>query len=82
MLQKKKKKKKKRPITLTTCARCQKAGKVNTHSSAKVGATVGAVSNDAQSSLVALLLAVELATLLGRHVLASRGGWLAGCGVG
>jgi len=31
---------------------------------------MGAVSNDAQSSLVALLLGLELATLLGRHVLA------------
>jgi len=41
-----------------------------THIPTKVRAAMGAVSNDAQSSLVALLLGLELATLLGRHVLA------------
>jgi len=39
---------------------------------------MGAVSNDAQSGLVALLLAVELATLLGRHVLGVEVGVTAG----
>jgi len=46
--------------------------KRNTHRSAEVSATMGAVANDAQRSLIALLLAVELATLLGRHVFTSR----------
>ena len=36
------------------------------------------VSNDAQSGLVALLLAVELATLLRRHVLGVEVGVTAG----
>jgi hypothetical protein len=43
-----------------------------THSSAKVRTAMGAVANDAQSSLVALLLTVELATLLGRHGWSAR----------
>ena len=38
-----------------------------TYRSTKVRATMGAVANNAQRSLVALLLAVELTTLLGRH---------------
>ena len=40
---------------------------------------MGAVANNAQRSLVALLLAVELATLLGRHDVCTsteRGGLL------
>ena len=47
---------------------------MNMHSSAKVGATRGGVSNEEQSSLIALLLAVELATLLSQHLLTSRWG--------
>jgi hypothetical protein len=39
---------------------------------------MGTVSNDAQSGLVALLLTVELATLLSRHVLGVEVGWTAG----
>jgi hypothetical protein len=43
---------------------------------------MGAVANDAQRSLIALLLAVELATFLGRHVFTSRcvyaSGWALG----
>jgi hypothetical protein len=39
-----------------------------TYSATKVRATMVAVANDAQSGLIALLLAVELATFLGRHV--------------
>jgi hypothetical protein len=53
----------KRPVSPTGSS--PKLG--TTYRSTKVRATMGAVANNAQRSLVALLLAVELATLLGRH---------------
>ena len=43
---------------------------------------MGGVSNEEQSSLIALLLAVELATLLSQHVLTSRWGWGSCCRFG
>jgi hypothetical protein len=51
-----------------------------TYSATKVRATVRAIANNAQSGLIALLLAAELATLLSRHIfkfLCRRkdGGW-------
>jgi hypothetical protein len=42
--------------------------KLDTHSPTKIRTTMGTVTNDAQRSLVTLLLAVELATFLCWHV--------------
>jgi hypothetical protein len=55
--------------TLERVYRCgTNTARGKTYSATKVRATMRAVANDAQSGLIALLLAVELATLLSRHV--------------